>query len=82
MNGQAISRLLLIVIPLALVGLFGRVYYTPDEPREGSMVVAMAHQTDRALPQLAGKPFAEKPPLLYWLDGCRSSRRRQLLIRR
>ena len=63
------ARLLVLLVPIALVGLFGRVYYTPDEPREASMVVAMAHQADRALPELAGRPFAEKPPLLYWLGG-------------
>lgn len=69
MNKVPLGRLLLIIIPIALVGIFGRVFYTPDEPREGSMVVSMAHQADHALPQLGGKPFAEKPPLLYWLGG-------------
>jgi 4-amino-4-deoxy-L-arabinose transferase-like glycosyltransferase len=33
------------------------------------MVVAMADQAHKALPELAGRPFAEKPPLLYWLGG-------------
>jgi len=63
------ARLLLIVLPIACVGLFGRVYYTPDEPREASLVAAMVVQPDKAVPQLAGRPFAEKPPLLYWLGG-------------
>ncbi len=63
------GRLLALLLPIACVGLFARVYYTPDEPREASMVVAMASQADRALPTLAGRPFAEKPPLLYWLGG-------------
>ena len=63
------ARLLVLLVPVALVGLFGRAYYTPDEPREASMVVAMAAQADKALPELAGRPFAEKPPLLYWLGG-------------
>jgi len=63
------ARLLLVLVPIACVGLFGRVYYTPDEPREASLVVAMASQADKALPELDGRPFAEKPPLLYWLGG-------------
>ena len=63
------ARLLVLVVPVAAVGLFARVYYTPDEPREASLVVAMAAQPDKALPELAGQPFAEKPPLLYWLGG-------------
>jgi 4-amino-4-deoxy-L-arabinose transferase-like glycosyltransferase len=63
------AQLLVLLVPVALVGLFARAYYTPDEPREASLVVAMAGQADKALPALAGRPFAEKPPLLYWLGG-------------
>ena len=62
-------RLLLLLLPVALVGVLGRVYYTPDEPREASLVVAMAGQAQHALPELGGRPFAEKPPLLYWLGA-------------
>jgi 4-amino-4-deoxy-L-arabinose transferase-like glycosyltransferase len=50
------------------VGLFGRTYWTPDEPREAALAASMsAHPA--ALPALAGVPFAEKPPLSYWLAG-------------
>ena len=69
MKGLSIARLLWLVLPLLCVGLFARVYYTPDEPREASLVVAMASQADKSLPELGGQPFAEKPPLLYWLGG-------------
>ncbi|MBS0396530.1 MAG: glycosyltransferase family 39 protein, partial [Proteobacteria bacterium] len=69
MTRLPLARLLVLLVPVALVGLFARAYYTPDEPREASMVVAMASQPDKALPTLAGRPFAEKPPLLYWLGG-------------
>ena len=62
-------RLLVLLLPVALVGVLGRVYYTPDEPREASLVVAMAQQAQHALPELGGRPFAEKPPLLYWLGA-------------
>ena len=69
MSTLPLGRLLLLLVPIACVGVFARVYYTPDEPREASLVVAMSTQADWALPTLAGRPFAEKPPLLYWLGG-------------
>src|SRR6185312_11137137 len=43
--------------------------WTPDEPREADIAWRMSQQTDRLLPQLAGKPFLEKPPLSYWLSA-------------
>src|SRR5258708_6293704 len=49
------------------VGMFGRGYWTPDEPREADIAWRMSWQADKALPLLAGEPFAEKPPLTYWL---------------
>lgn len=69
MRTLPLARLLALVLPLACVGLFARALYTPDEPREASLVVAMATRADKSLPELAGRPFAEKPPLLYWLGG-------------
>jgi 4-amino-4-deoxy-L-arabinose transferase-like glycosyltransferase len=62
-------RLALVVAPIALVGLFSRVYYTPDEPREASLALAMASQSQHAIPELGGRYFMEKPPLQYWLSG-------------
>ena len=49
------------------VGMFGRGYWTPDEPREADISWRMSWQTDKAVPLLAGEPFCEKPPLTYWL---------------
>jgi len=49
------------------VGMFGRGYWTPDEPREADIAWRMSWQTDKAVPLLAGEPFCEKPPLTYWL---------------
>jgi 4-amino-4-deoxy-L-arabinose transferase-like glycosyltransferase len=49
------------------VGMFGRGYWTPDEPREADISWRMSWQADRAVPLLAGEPFCEKPPLTYWL---------------
>jgi 4-amino-4-deoxy-L-arabinose transferase-like glycosyltransferase len=59
-----------IVIALLLawcVGMFGRSYWTPDEPREADLAWRMSWQADKAVPLLAGEPFCEKPPLAYWL---------------
>ncbi len=69
MTRALFARLLWVLVPILAAGLFCRVYYTPDEPREASLAVAMAAQADHALPQLGGEVFAEKPPLLYWLSG-------------
>ena len=55
--------------PLWLVGIFGRGLWTPDEPREADIAWRMSLQSDRTLPQLAGTPFLEKPPLSYWMSA-------------
>ncbi len=49
------------------VGMLGRGYWTPDEPREADIAWRMSWQADAAVPLLAGEPFCEKPPLTYWL---------------
>jgi 4-amino-4-deoxy-L-arabinose transferase-like glycosyltransferase len=58
-----------LLLPLWFVGLFGRGYWTPDEPREADIAWHMKSQQQRALPELGGKPFMEKPPLTYWLTA-------------
>jgi 4-amino-4-deoxy-L-arabinose transferase len=60
---------LLVLLPLWALGLFTRVAWTPDEPRELSLCAAMQQQTSKAVPELAGVPFCEKPPLTYWLGA-------------
>jgi 4-amino-4-deoxy-L-arabinose transferase-like glycosyltransferase len=55
--------------PLWLVGILGRGLWTPDEPREADVAWRMSLQSDRTLPQLAGVPFLEKPPLTYWMSA-------------
>ena len=47
--------------------MFGRGYWTPDEPREADLAWRMSWQSDKAVPLLAGEAFCEKPPLTYWL---------------
>lgn len=47
-------------------GMFGRGFWTPDEPREADLAWRMSWQSDKSVPLLAGDPFCEKPPLTYW----------------
>jgi 4-amino-4-deoxy-L-arabinose transferase-like glycosyltransferase len=61
--------LLVALAPLWLAALFGRGLWTPDEPREADIAWRMTLQSEHALPQLAGTPFLEKPPLSYWLSA-------------
>ena len=68
------SRLPLTALCLALllawsVGILGRGYWTPDEPREADIAWRMSWQPDKAVPLLAGEPFCEKPPFAYWVAG-------------
>jgi 4-amino-4-deoxy-L-arabinose transferase-like glycosyltransferase len=65
-----LSPVALLVAALLLiwcVGMFGRGYWTPDEPREADLAWRMSWQADKSIPLLAGEPFCEKPPLTYWL---------------
>ena len=57
------------LLPLWFMGMFGRVDWKPDEPREADIAWRMSLSGPQAVPELAGKPFVEKPPLTYWLAG-------------
>jgi 4-amino-4-deoxy-L-arabinose transferase-like glycosyltransferase len=59
----------LALAPLWLLLMFARGLWTPDEPREADIAWRMSLQGDRTLPQLAGRPFLEKPPLSYWMSA-------------
>jgi len=61
--------IVLALAPLWLSGMFGRGLWTPDEPREADIAWRMSQQSDRTVPQLAGTPFLEKPPLSYWMSA-------------
>ncbi len=60
--------------PLWLFSMFGREYWTPDEPREADLAWNMSqsnvgHRGDWVLPELGTHTFLEKPPLSYWLTA-------------
>ncbi len=69
---------IVVLLPLWLVGMFARCYWTPDEPREAALAhsfldsrydtdhVAGRDDTDLTIPHLGGAPYSEKPPLAYW----------------
>src|SRR6185437_15871410 len=60
---------LIALAPMWLIGTLDRGAWTPDEPRETDIAWRMSVQSHRALPQLAGQPFLEKPPLSYWMSA-------------
>ena len=64
-----IGPALLGLAPLWLIGAFDRGLWTPDEPRVADIDWRMAFQQHWTLPQLAGRPFLEKPPLSYWASS-------------
>ena len=66
---RALLVIVLVLAPLWLVGIFDRGLWTPDEPREADIAWRMSLQSERAIPQVAGTPFLEKPPLSYWMAG-------------
>ncbi len=64
----ALSRAALTALLLGLISLAGianHELWTPDEPREAAMALAMRRSGDVIVPRLAGEPFVEKPPLAY-----------------
>jgi 4-amino-4-deoxy-L-arabinose transferase-like glycosyltransferase len=64
-----LGLLCVALVLAACVGIVGRGYWTPDEPREADIAWRMSWQADKAVPLLAGEAFCEKPPLAYWAAG-------------
>ena len=65
---EVLSRAWLIfgIFILYLVHLGGAGMLGPDEPRYASIGRAMAQSGDLITPRLDGRPWFEKPPLIYW----------------
>jgi 4-amino-4-deoxy-L-arabinose transferase-like glycosyltransferase len=64
-----VVRIVVALAPIWLLSTLYRGLWTPDEPREADIAWRMSEQSDRTLPQLAGTPFLEKPPLSYWMSA-------------
>lgn len=72
------SRLLLVTIAAAIAALYlydlgGVGLLGPDEPRYAAIGRAMAQTGQLVTPELWGKPWFEKPPLLYWMTAVGTS---------
>jgi 4-amino-4-deoxy-L-arabinose transferase-like glycosyltransferase len=71
--GHELLRRWPLVLVLALLvhlafGIFGRVLWKPDEPREAAIAGRMARSgADAIVPHLGDAAFCEKPPLYYWV---------------
>jgi 4-amino-4-deoxy-L-arabinose transferase-like glycosyltransferase len=59
--------LFLIVIAFYFYGLGQLPFVGPDEPRYAQVAREMYLRRDLITPTLAGQPWFEKPPLLYWM---------------
>src|SRR5581483_9592742 len=60
--------LLLLVLPgLLLYPCLSFYLFEPDEGRYAEIPREMLARGEWALPYLQGKPYLDKPPLLYWL---------------
>ena len=64
-----ILLVLLALAPMWLIATLDRGAWTPDEPREADIAWRMSGHSQWVLPQLAGRPFLEKPPLSYWMSA-------------
>src|SRR5580693_6226233 len=65
--GSPVALVSAALLSIWCVGILGRGYWTPDEPREADIAWRMSWQPQKAVPLLAGEAFCEKPPLTYWL---------------
>lgn len=50
---------------ISLAGIMDHDLWTPDEHREAAIALQMSRTGNVIIPDLAGKPFIEKPPLYY-----------------
>jgi len=54
-----------MIIAVSLSGIMDHDLWTPDEPREAAITLSMSQSGNMIIPELAGQPFVEKPPLFY-----------------
>ncbi len=60
--------LVTIAAAIAFLGaVSSRDLWSPDEPRYGRVAAEMLDRGDLLVPRYDGEPYAEKPPLAFWL---------------
>ena len=64
-----IAALAIAIVVLYLYNLDGVGVLGPDEPRYAAIGRTMAQTGDFITPKLWGRPWFEKPPLLYWMTS-------------
>lgn len=64
---QTLSAVLICAYFVA--GVFGRFPWKADEPYSFGIVWDMVERHSWLVPHIAGEPFVEKPPLVYWLGA-------------
>ena len=57
--------IVILCLMISLVGIADHDLWTPDEPREAAIMLSMSRSGNLLVPDLAGTPFVEKPPLYY-----------------
>jgi 4-amino-4-deoxy-L-arabinose transferase-like glycosyltransferase len=70
---RTFPRLLWLALPMAyllyIYDLGAAALFGPDEPRYASIAREMARSGDWVTPVLWGRPWFEKPALLYWMNA-------------
>jgi len=56
-----------LMLAYFVAGVFGRSLWKADEPYSFGIVWEMLEDHQWLVPHIAGQPFVEKPPLVYWL---------------
>jgi 4-amino-4-deoxy-L-arabinose transferase-like glycosyltransferase len=63
---QTLFILALALLP-ALAALHSRSFFSPDETSYAQVAREMIERGDFVVPTIDGRPWLEKPPLIYWL---------------
>jgi len=58
-----------LIFIVSISGITNHDLWTPDEPREAAIALSMNKSGNLVIPELAGKPFVEKPPLFYIISS-------------
>ena len=61
-----LASIRVLVFVYLVAGVFGRSLWKADEPYSFGIVWEMLKDHQWLIPHIAGQPFVEKPPLVYW----------------